>query len=523
MRNAQKNLEKSVNYVSRWLLALASLSAAITAENANGQNISAASLSDPLRAKLSSQGYSSLVGSYAVIGIDECERFVPVFGSCYGNNPASPYLIPTAPYWSDEFVDPFYGQVPTVDNENFGTRRQRADEALVVLGRTGPTAAYTGIQSYLFTRQGQPGGTFFARLIGALAPESLTKFLFEVSPNPDRFTAFASLGDSVNNAVIAKSVGQTSGFDQEIAFVSTADRDLADQIRLDLISLGLPKNRIFVEQIPNNVKLGYQASADDLVTLIRYALPKDAVKGEAYRHSNPFSVLKVRKTTPKLLTRRFGDPVMTAKQGNDESQLETSLNDLTSYARSVFQVAADAEQIALFPTNLIKLSGPDCIKNQINCLGDSQDTDSYRAIPAVELGLRDVMIVTGVNHNETGNATYVSLAVSKSEILQGIASVSQTGAGAGFVAGELKGSVDDFLAQTNLPKSDGLIANKGKLYIHLFARDCTGLPSCTTISVDDLPLDQRVGLVQRAYLRPGNTVGADPEVMLSPNVVIWKR
>lgn len=483
--------------------------------------VSAPSLKSPLQARLKSQGYESLEGTTSVFGIDECHRLIPAFGNCFGNNPAAPYLIVGTPYWSDEYIDPFYGDVVTLDGTNFGPHRVRADEAIVILGRTGPEAAYSGIQSYLFSRRGEPGRGLTA-LLSYLKPDVLQPIFME-APNKSRFMSFASLGDSINNAVIAKSVGATSGFDQDIAVISTANRDLAEALRQNLISLNFPASRIFIEKLPNLLSLGYGEGADDLMTLIRYSLPKDAVAGNKWRYSSPFKVLRVRKQVEETAVRRFGAPVLTAKEGTREWSYRRPLDQLTTLVRQTLNVPGDAVQSTLIPSNLIALSGPDCIKNQMNCLGDSQDTDSYRLSSSVVVGQRDVLIVTGVNHTETGNATYVSLAVNNSSVLLGVESVSQTGAAAGFISGSLKNSTEAIIKLSPVTPSVELLRDKSKLYVQLFARDCTGLPQCTELSVDTLPLDAPALIIQRAYIRPGDVVGADPVQLVSPQMIVWRR
>ena len=36
----------------------------------------------------------------------DCAYSYPVFDNCFGNNPASPYLMPVVKSWPDEYVDP---------------------------------------------------------------------------------------------------------------------------------------------------------------------------------------------------------------------------------------------------------------------------------------------------------------------------------------------------------------------------------------------------------------------------------
>jgi hypothetical protein len=36
----------------------------------------------------------------------DCAYSYPVFQNCFGNNPASPYILPVVEFWPDEYVDP---------------------------------------------------------------------------------------------------------------------------------------------------------------------------------------------------------------------------------------------------------------------------------------------------------------------------------------------------------------------------------------------------------------------------------
>ncbi len=75
--------------------------------------------------------------------------------TCYANNPAAPYVTFAVPPWPEEFVDPetssLWGPSQEGYNDNF---RFDPREAIVILGRLPPPAAYFAEQTYLFSRQG---------------------------------------------------------------------------------------------------------------------------------------------------------------------------------------------------------------------------------------------------------------------------------------------------------------------------------------------------------------------------------
>src|SRR5690242_6368857 len=51
--------------------------------------------------------YDVVEGSVFLMTNDECPEFVAIFQSCFGQNPASPYIIPQPPIEAS-YVDPYY-------------------------------------------------------------------------------------------------------------------------------------------------------------------------------------------------------------------------------------------------------------------------------------------------------------------------------------------------------------------------------------------------------------------------------
>jgi hypothetical protein len=76
--------------------------------------------------------------------------FLQTFGSCFGNNPASPYIWPQPPI-ENSYVDPYYGVPLNTPGPNGSTTnifyRLSDHEALVTIVSYPPLAAYFGYQS----------------------------------------------------------------------------------------------------------------------------------------------------------------------------------------------------------------------------------------------------------------------------------------------------------------------------------------------------------------------------------------
>jgi len=51
--------------------------------------------------------YKVVQGSIFLVTNSECPLFVSIFDSCFGNNPAAPYIMPQPPI-EDSYVDPYY-------------------------------------------------------------------------------------------------------------------------------------------------------------------------------------------------------------------------------------------------------------------------------------------------------------------------------------------------------------------------------------------------------------------------------
>ena len=106
--------------------------------------------------ELSSAGYSVTQGNVFLFKNTNCPQFISIFGSCFGNNAAAPYIIPQPPT-EGTYVDPYYAEPlntpgPNGVNTNIAYRLSDND-ALITVVKYPPLAAYFGYQSYVFTSQ----------------------------------------------------------------------------------------------------------------------------------------------------------------------------------------------------------------------------------------------------------------------------------------------------------------------------------------------------------------------------------
>ncbi|WP_420264962.1 hypothetical protein [Candidatus Magnetominusculus dajiuhuensis] len=469
------------------------------------------------------KGYGVSRGNVYVVDNAACEKIVSVFGTCFGNNAAAPYIIPQVPiadtYMDTYYTNDFYSTSPNGVQSNMFYRLSDND-ALVTILKLPPRAAYLGYQGYLFSRN----ATIYTN--DNITPGAYT-------PDPSRAEIFGSFGNDINNVVISRQAGiQWDG--SSVVYITTSNKTLRDTLVADAKASGLNTNLIFTEPIGANIITGHSASADDFGTLIRYALPDNETLSNLWKQTVQTNILVYRVSNLNVPVSRYATPAYTPKEGSSESMYQSSLSELSTILARWLEVTKKRPTITenmitsdnvTSTGELIGLAGANCIAKGTSCLGDDQDTDAYRLGIIGKLQGTDLAIVTGVNHALTGAASYVSLAIYNMDTFDGVASASQTNPQAvGFNSGMLTGSAEAVLRQLNLydSASNALKAQLPMLYVTLISRQCEyAADYCVALTdTTDLPLSSRISVTQRAYVKPGTTSGANPDTLLTPQVII---
>jgi hypothetical protein len=199
--------------------------------------------------RLERQGYEVSRGYFKLYSHEDCDSSYAVLSTCYGNNPAAPYVQPVVKPWPGEYVDPHLAGAfgPTAAGYT-ATFRFAEREAIVILGVLPPPAANFGLQTYLFTRQGAFDTKSAQYQLFAPSPYMLRMFFSTVPNEPERVQAFSSLSNSNNHVVIARQSGEVWG--QVRYFVITPDRSMDDVVREALSEIGIQGKDIFTEPIP---------------------------------------------------------------------------------------------------------------------------------------------------------------------------------------------------------------------------------------------------------------------------------
>ena len=461
-----------------------------------------------VRTDLEANGYDVVRGYWTLFGVEDCKDPIRTVGNCYGNNPTAPYILPAVPQWRDEFVDRRLHHVLKPLQRNMsGTYRLDEREALVVLGELPPQGAYFGIQTYVYSRAGviDESDEIFQRL--APMPD-VRDLLFTLTPNPSRVLVFASIGNSINDVIVEQQSG--ASFGEQRYFVITPDAVMQRAVSDALLRAGVPdRSHVFTEPVytqpatPEVVRIGLGPDADDLITIVRYALPDDSVAGERWRQELPLAVLRVRDRNGARATEPYAREDYDARIAYPDLAYADELGQLVGAVKAYWG-QPDAFSRSFFSAlGMVDLVGQHCLRRPMNCLGDTQDNDTYRIGPGVHIDNGEVVAVVGVLASKTGNATYVSLAINRWDVLTGVANLTQV---------ELEGTA------SSLAQSVGF--DTGDFFLYYLARDCTGLAHCTELPETILPRGETMKILQRNYIVPGTARGADAPQLLNPWVIV---
>ncbi len=472
---------------------------------------------------LTEQGYEVQRGYLKLYTIDDCKYSYLVMGSCYGNNPAAPYIMSVVPYWEDEFVDAALHNAfgPTKDGYGVTFRFDRS-EAILIFGILPPAAAYFGMQTYLFSREGTyDTNSVPYRVLAANAPFRLPTFFGTIPGNPRRVQIFASLSNSINHVVIEKQSG--AAFDQERYFIVTPDKNMEEAVRTALGRSATDNAHIFTEPLPSTIRTGVHEQADDFMTLLRYSMPYDTgtpgTPSDAWRNNPSLVVLRIRDINQTRKPVPYPPVVLETRTANGEDWLKPDLDRLMAEVGVKWGqpcAAADCSDrsstLQDLQTPPMSLVGPQCTEIGMNCLGDTQDTTYHLGMPlSVDNG--EVYAIVGTLGKRTGNASYTGLSINDSLFKKGIA------------------NIDDAQRQDTALEFADKVRNADKFYVYYITRNCSGLEAltgghCLSVTESMIPPcspDAAVCgnpvVVKRNFIRPGNQRGPDSQLVLSPRIL----
>ncbi len=479
---------------------------------------------------LKKDGYEVARGYFKLYTQSDCPYTYEALNTCLGNNPAAPYVIPVVPAWPDEWVDPGTAEIlgPTVEGYNVSYRLDPR-EAIVILGKLPPPAAYFGLQTYQLSRPGTwKEDSSQYQFVQANIPAMFHTFFSVLPKHPERLQSWSDLSNPINNVVIQN--GSQSVWNQVRYFVITPDETMDLAVRQALAGLDIPDRYVFTEPVPSDMTIGLGEEADDFMTILRYAMPvdggKDGTRSYTWREELPLVILRIRDTRPSHTAQTYPPVEFEARTGATPPEISLK-PDLITLSKAVCQrwgqpcdlegPAFDQRARPLLNMRMppLSMTGPECIKVGMNCLAPNEDTVFFMS-PRLPLPDNRVYAVVGALGTRTGNATYVGLGLNESLTQMGFDNIDD---------GMLAGSADGY----DVPNHD-------KFFIQYFARDCTGLEALTAGSRcysigDKLPACYNsadlscsmLALSLRNYILPGTQRGAAPALTLNPRVIPLMR
>jgi hypothetical protein len=387
-----------------------------------------------------------------------------VLTSCNGNNATQPYMVASLPP---------VGYTP-LENPPLGFF-MRPDEAVLIVGRTPPPAAYFSFRSFILSRWVEREGV--------------------------HRKVFVSLGDPANMLTMRTSAPPGGDpYGRAYVLLAVADEGVRDRVVETLRIAGYPRDIINIDSIsPRLASLGLDEEANnELVLLHRLALwePGYEEAGQAYIANPPAAVLRITPQVPidpEELRPMPVDRLRPRGTGRTEMDLTPELDELR---RSIVAAYPAYHADELQPAVWLEESFP-ALQRNVDVLGESRDTVYLRSEGSFTLAADEFLVVYGVNHEATEKATYANFAVYDACKACGVA---------GENSRHLAGSALDYVGGAN-PKTPHV----DLMYAWKVARDCAGDPRCTTLKTGPCPgkaeLETPLFVGFRAYVEPATKIG----------------
>ncbi len=403
---------------------------------------------------------------YGLLHVSDYSGCCDLDANCLGNNPATPYLAWALPPGPDEaprdYPDAFEPWGPLPDPAMSRTFRLRSDEAVVLMGKMPPSAAYTGQRSYL-------GARFEG---GALVP------------------VLGSLGPSLNNRVIEADRGTSAIWDTPFIVVTSADAMVEQQVETLLVDAGFDPATIHYDRLPGPLlDMGLHDDADVFQITWRTAVIEDP-SAEAVFYSNPeATVLRLTPREPLPTLTPHDVPELPGRgSGTTELDLQPAVDALGDAIRAANPTTTPIESThhPVFQPTLECIIEPRCagdIRDRLVMISPwflLPDDDTYA-------------MVYGVNHARAGKASYSNITVLEALHTIGLNSLNNV---------DMVGTARAWLPDH--PQVDDLFAT-------MVRRDCSGVDvPCQEVSIGcpGASVDTELRITSRAYLEP--STGAAP-------------
>jgi hypothetical protein len=357
--------------------------------------------------------------------------------TCFGNNAGVPYavyILPPAPN-----QDPCQGQKPPKGYDpcnpcNYPPNicyaapgidyKLRPDESIVLIGQTPPPVVYFGFRSYVGFIENKRNKDYSNAVT---AGNNRTGFYHFIG---------ASLGDQISNSFIwtDSTPYGTPGkpFGGSTVIITTADRGINQQMRDALTESGFNPGIMNDDNIPINlVNMGLEKGKDTFQFVMRAAIFEDPEIGWDYIFNldKYFTVLRITPEKPLPTDKPWAIPGFKRREtGTIEFQVVPTARETLDYLRNqIIRKYGSPEYEAVdLELNPWEIDGYESILQDRNALIDDKDTLYYRTESFQLATDDDFVILYGVNHTQTGYATYLANSFYGEELLNGVVAARMT-------------------------------------------------------------------------------------------------
>jgi len=315
--------------------------------------------------------------------------------SAAGNQATQPYKRFEIPVYPVREMD--------TDEKQTGAFRLNTNEAVVYLGPTPPQCDYFSICPFLFVRR-----------TNSLVPLPKGEWLF------------ASLSDPLNDMLI-KTEGNTNVFASNTLIIFTPDAVTYEAITNCAQKAGYPESMINLYRLPaDQLHLGVETNTqtDTLFILMRTAYFANQAVGNSYLNNTNYA--KVYRVTPpptQVASLSYTNLTWRNREWTNEAFLVPGLTEgLTNLEAAIIANTPHIQHRSFSSTRwwpdskdvLQDIPGSSAYRQFV--AGESSDTPYLRtsengAATSFTLGLDDLLVVYGVNHQQSGLATYGNFAV----------------------------------------------------------------------------------------------------------------
>lgn len=438
--------------------------------------------------------------------------------TAFGNNAGAPYaayLLPPAPN-----QDPSPGQKPPKGYNPFNPSnypanieyvapgfnyKLRPDEAIVLIGQTTPPAVYFSFRSYLGFTQNKPEKDYSDTITTGNHKTGFYHFIG------------ASMGDQISNNFIwtdSTPYGTPgSPFDCNAIIITTADRDINGQMRDALVKSGFNPGIINDDNIPADlVKMGLEKGKDNFLFVMRAAVFENPDIGWDYIYNleKYFTVLRITPKTSCTSTKPWPIPALKRRETCvNEFQVVPTARDILDYLRN--KIISKYKKTEYDVVDLdINLAIPDAfegILQDVNLWIDDRDTIYLKTEDFKLLTDDDFVVVYGINHTQTGFATYLNASFYGAELWNGIVGA--------IITNELQYPADEYFPRNY--KNDKYyyvikMARKTEEGNEVIIPYSTGNPKGSAYGVDNN---------EDAFVVIRNYVNKETKVASAPFDIIW--